>query len=200
MKILLDDITGPVRLLGLPGSLRRESFSLAILRGLQARLGAGVSLDIRDLNLPLYNQDEDGPDGPEAVHAFRRVIAEAAGLVISTPEYNHGIPGVLKNALDWASRPYGQSVLTEKPVLVISSSPAFLGGVRAQAQLNETLLSVQAVLVPGPQVVIGDVAAKVRDGKLVDEASLEFALASIRKLAALSRSTARFSAPETVGA
>jgi chromate reductase len=194
------DITGPLRLLGLSGSLRRNSYSLAILRGLQARLGAEATLDIRDLNLPLYNQDEDGPDGPEAVHGFRRAIAEVDGLVISTPEYNHGVPGVLKNALDWASRPYGQSVLTERPVLIISSSPAFIGGARAQAQLNETLLSVQAVLVPGPQVVIGDVAAKVQDGELVDEASLEFALASIRKLAALCRSTARSFAPEAVGA
>jgi chromate reductase len=191
------DITGPARFLGLSGSLRRNSYSLAILRGLQARLGAEAILDIRDLNLPLYNQDEDGP---EAVHGFRRAIAEADGLVISTPEYNHGVPGVLKNALDWASRPYGQSVLTERPVLIITSSPACIGGVRAQAQLNETLLSVQAVLVPGPQVVIGDVAAKVQDGELVDEASLEFALASIRKLAALCRSTARSFAPEAVGA
>ncbi|MDJ0390230.1 NAD(P)H-dependent oxidoreductase [Roseomonas sp. E05] len=191
--------TRPVRLLGLPGSLRQNSYSLAILRGLQAGLGAEAVLEIRDLQLPLYNQDEDGPNGPEAVHAFRRAIAEADGLVIATPEYNHGAPGVLKNALDWASRPYGQSVLTGKPVLIISSSPAFTGGVRAQAQLNETLLSVQALLVPGPQVVIGNVAAKVQDGRLVDEASLEFALAALRGLAALCRSASRLEAPAAVG-
>jgi hypothetical protein len=101
-----------------------------------------------------------------------------------TPEYNHGIPGLLKNALDWASRPHGQSVLIGKPTVIISSSPAFTGGVRAQSQLHETLLSVRAVIVPGPgpQIVIGGVAHKVSDGRLVDQPSLSFALAAIDRL------------------
>jgi chromate reductase len=177
---------GRLRLLGLPGSIRREAYSLAVLRGLQARLGESV-LAIRDLRLPLYDQDEDGPAAPEAVTTFRSAIAASDGLIISTPEYNHGTSGVLKNALDWASRPYGRSVLTTKPVLVISSSPAFTGGVRAHAQVNETLLSVQALILSGPQVVIGGVAHKVRDGRLVDEATLSFTLAAIDRLAVLCR-------------
>jgi chromate reductase len=175
---------GRLRFLGLPGSIRREAYSLAVLRGLQARLGEAV-LSIRDLRLPLYDQDEDGPAAPEVVTAFRGAIAACDGLIISTPEYNHGMSGVLKNALDWASRPYGRSVLTDKPVLVISSSPAFTGGVRAHAQVNETLLSVQALILSGPQVVVGGVANKVRDGRLIDKASLTFALAAIDRLAAL---------------
>ncbi|MER9242632.1 NAD(P)H-dependent oxidoreductase [Mesorhizobium sp. M0633] len=132
------------RLLGLPGSLRLGSYSLAVLRGLQPALGPAVDLQIGDLRLPLYDEDQDGPSTPKTVQAFRQAVAESDGVVIATPEYNHGIPGVLKNALDWASRPLGRSALTGKAVLVISVSPAFTGGVRAQAQANETLLAIQS--------------------------------------------------------
>ncbi|MER9626551.1 NAD(P)H-dependent oxidoreductase [Mesorhizobium sp. M0296] len=97
----------------------------------------------------------------------------------------HGIPGVLKNALDWASRPLGRSALTGKAVLVISVSPAFTSGDRAQAQANETLLAIQSRPVLGPQVVIGNVADKIRDGRLTDEPSLRFALSAIDRLIAL---------------
>ena len=173
------------RLLGLTGSLRKDSYSTAVLRGLQTALSDRALLDIQEAKLPLYNEDEDGPVCPDAVRAFRQSIATSDALIISTPEYNHGIPGVLKNALDWASRPYGKSVLTGKPVLVISTSPAFTGGVRAHAQVNETLLSVHAVLVPGPQVVIGGIAERVREGRLIDQTSLAFALAAVDRLLAL---------------
>lgn len=171
-----------VRLLGLTGSLRRGSFSTAILRTLQSELGTRARLDIRDARLPLYNQDEEGEATPGAVRAFRRFIADADGLVISTPEYNHGIPGVLKNALDWASRPSGQSVLKGKPVLVISNSPAFTGGVRAHTQMNEALLSVDACIVAGKQVVIGGVNRKVHDGRFIDQEGIAFALAAKDRL------------------
>jgi chromate reductase len=181
----MNAITRRVRLLGLTGSLRRGSYSTAILHGLAAALGAEAELDIREPLLPLYNQDEDGPAAPATVRAFREAIAASDGIVISTPEYNHGIPGLLKNALDWASRPHGQSVLIGKPTLIISSSVAFTGGVRAQSQLHETLLAVQAVIVPGPQIVIGNVADKVSDGRLVDQPSLAFALAAIDRLKGL---------------
>jgi chromate reductase len=180
-------ITGPVRLFGLTGSLRRGSYSTAVLRGLEAAVGPDTALDIWQPSLPLYNEDEDGVAAPEAVRAFRRAMDASDGIVISTPEYNHGLPGPLKNALDWASRPYGQSALAGKPTLIISSSPAFTGGVRAQSQLIETLHSVQAVIVPGPQIVIGGVADKVRDGRLVDQPSLTFALGGIDRLRALCR-------------
>jgi chromate reductase len=99
-----------------------------------------------------------------------------------SPEYNHGMSGVLKNALDWASRPYGRSALKGKPVLTMTASPAFTGGVRAQQQMNETLVSIPARLVLRPQIVIGSVHDKVRDGRLVDEATLSFALAGVDDL------------------
>lgn len=182
-----DQSSKHVRLLGLSGSLRRASYSTAILRGLQAELGAGVGLELGDIRLPLYNEDEDGENSEAGVQAFRRAIFEADGLVISTPEYNHGVPGVLKNALDWASRPSGKSVLQNKPVLIISNSPGFTGGVRAQAQINETLLSVSAVILPGRQIVIGGVADKIKDGKFADKTNLAFALAAIHRLVDLCR-------------
>jgi chromate reductase, NAD(P)H dehydrogenase (quinone) len=176
-----------VKLIGLPGSLRNASFSRATLVGLRNNLPDKVTLDILDLQLPLYNEDNDHLDGPTDVRRFRAVIADCDGVVIATPEYNHGIPGVLKNALDWASRPYGKSVLINKPVLVMSVSPAFTGGVRAHAQVNETLLSIPARLMGGAQVVIAGIADKVKDGALVDEASLSFALSSVRRMISLSR-------------
>jgi chromate reductase len=184
------------RLLGLPGSLRRGSYSLAVLRGIQPALSPAVDLQIGDLRLPLYDEDEDGPSTPEVVRAFRRAVAQSDGVVIATPEYNHGIPGVLKNALDWASRPLGRSALTGKAVLVISVSPAFTGGVRAQAQVNETLLAIQSRPVLGPQVVIANVGDKVTGGRLTDEPSLRFALSAIDRLIALCPAVHRAEHPE----
>ena len=90
--------------------------------------------------------------------------------------------GVLKNALDWASRPYGRSALRSKPVLTMTASPAFTGGVRAQQLMNETLVSIPARPVLRPQIVIGGVHEKVRDGRLIDEAALSFALAGVDDL------------------
>jgi chromate reductase len=177
----------PVKLVGLAGSLRAQSFSHATLVGLRNNLPDKVSLDILDLWLPLYNEDEDGAAAPAEIDNLRKAIGNSDGIVIVTPEYNHGIPGVLKNALDWASRPYGKSCLVNKPALVISISPAFTGGVRAHAQVNETLLSIPAQVLGGPQVVIGGIEAKIKNGSLVDEASLSFALAAIRRMISISR-------------
>jgi chromate reductase len=177
------NLSNPVRLLGLSGSLRAESYSTAVLRGLQVSLGPEITLDIRDVCLPLYNQDCEGEATPQEVQAFRDAIDSAEGLVICTPEFNHGIPGVLKNALDWASRPSATSVLKSKPVLGISNSPAFTGGVRAHAQLHETFLATQSDILSGRQVVIGNVPAKIRAGMLADEATLAFASEAVARLA-----------------
>jgi chromate reductase, NAD(P)H dehydrogenase (quinone) len=172
------------RLLGLPGSLRKSSNSLAVLLGLHSVLPDTAALEIRRLDLALYNQDEDGRASPPAVVALRQAVAASEGLVIVTPEYNYGMPGVLKNALDWLSRPYGKSAMVGKPALVISVSPAITGGVRAQGQLHMTLLGMSARIVPGPQVVIGSARDKIRDGVLVDEATLAFTRAAVERLLA----------------
>jgi chromate reductase len=173
----------PLRLLGLSGSLRRASYSTAVLIGLRDALALTIALDIFSLHeVPLYNEDDDGEQAPQPVRALRSAIATSDGVLLVSPEYNHGMSGVLKNGLDWASRPYGRSALVGKPVLSMTTSPAFTGGVRAQQQMNETLASVQARLVLRPQIVIGSVHEKVRDGRLVDEAALRFALAGVDDL------------------
>jgi len=176
-------MTDRPRILGISGSLRAESFSTAILCTAGKVITEKADFDLLPLDdVPLYNQDLDTGTPPDAVADLRQRIAAADGLVIATPEYNYGMPGVLKNALDWASRPYGQSKLTGKPALTLSSSPAFTGGVRAQAQLNETLLSNAALLVLRPQIVIGLVMQKISNGELVDEQSLEFMRAGLNDL------------------
>jgi len=171
------------RLLGLSGSLRRASNSTAVLHGLQDALAPKAVLNIVPLHgMPLYNEDDDGEHAPESVRALRSAIATSDGVIMISPEYNHGMSGVLKNALDWASRPYGRSTLMRKPVLTMTASPAFTGGVRAQQQMNETLVSIPARPVLRPQIVIGGVHEKVRDGRLIDEAVLSFALAGVDDL------------------
>src|SRR5712675_3119253 len=170
-------------LLGLSGSLRRASNSTAVLRGLQGALESRAALNIFPLHeMPLYNEDDDAEHAPESVRALRSAIEASDGVIMISPEYNHGMSGVLKNALDWASRPYGRSVLKSKPVLTMTASPGFTGGVRAQQQMNETLASIPARPVFRPQVVIGGVHEKVSDGRLVDEATLRFALAGVDDL------------------
>jgi len=176
-------MTQAFRLLGLSGSLRRASNSTAVLRGLRDALAPRAALDIFPLHeMPPYNEDDDGEHAPESVRALRSAIETSDGVIMISPEYNHGMSGVLKNALDWASRPYGQSALRGKPVLTMTASPAFTGGVRAQQQMNETLVSIPARLVLRPQIVIGGVHEKVRDGRLGDEAALRFALAGVDDL------------------
>jgi chromate reductase len=172
-----------IRLLGLSGSLRRASNSTAVLRGLQAALAPRAALNIFLLHeMALYNEDDEGEHVPESVRALRSAIETSDGVIMISPEYNHGMSGVLKNALDWASRPYGRSALRGKPVLTMTASPAFTGGARAQQQMNETLASIPARHVLRPQIVIGGVHEKVRDGRLVDEAALRFALAGVDDL------------------
>ena len=172
-----------VKIVGISGSLRRGSFSTSLLKILAERALPAIEIRVVTLeDIPLYNEDLDGKSEIQAVAAFKRIIAESDGVLIATPEYNHGIPGVLKNALDWASRPVFESCFKHKPVSIISSSLAFTGGVRAQYQLRETLISMQAHLVMGPEVVVGGVHTKLADDAYTDENGLTFMLNSLGSL------------------
>lgn len=162
------------KILAISGSLRRESFNTAILKTLGESL-SGVDYQVFPLNdVPLYDQDLDTATPPAGVAALRAAITAADGLVIASPEYNYSISGVLKNALDWASRPYGKSSLIGKPVLTLTSSPAFTGGARAQASLNETLHAVGARPLARAQIVIALAHEKIKDGRLADATTLGF--------------------------
>jgi chromate reductase len=172
-----------VKIVGISGSLRRGSFSTALLKILAEKVQPAIEIQVVTLeDIPLYNEDIDaGPEVP-AVAAFKRIIAESDGVLIATPEYNHGIPGVLKNALDWASRPVFKSCFKDKPVSILSSSLAFTGGVRAQYQLRETLIAMQAHLVMGPEVVVGGIHTNLADDFYTDEKGLSFMLKSLDRL------------------
>ena len=166
------------RLLAISGSLRKQAFSKAILLALADATASEAQYDYADIGeLPHFNQDLYAEPLPAAVEHLRRQVAAADGLVIVSPEYNHGMPGVLKNALDWASRPHNGSPLKNKPVLIVTSSPATTGGVRAQYQIRETLVSALARPVNTPEIVIGLVGTKMVDGKFTDAATIEFARA-----------------------
>lgn len=175
--------SGKPRLLGISGSLRKASTNTAVLEALAEAVADKATLELFSIgDLPLYNQDIDVEPPLPAVAALREAIGAADGLVISSPEYNYGMSGVLKNALDWASRPYGKAKLTGKPVLTVTVSPASTGGVRAQGQLNETLTAIAALVVLRPQSVIGSVFTKMKDGKFADETSMKFLTAGIDDL------------------
>jgi chromate reductase len=132
-----------MRVLGISGSLRRDSYNHALLRVAAERLPAGVELVEFDRlrEIPAYDADleEGGAAAPEAVEALREAMREADAVLVATPEYNQSIPGALKNALDWASRPAGESALTGTPAAVIGASTGMFGAVWAQAELRKVL-------------------------------------------------------------
>ena len=171
------------RLLGISGSIRTSAHSTAILAALAEAAASNASFDYAQIEeIPHFNQDVYVDPLPEAVRNFRNQIEAADGLVISSPEYNHGMPGVLKNAFDWASRPHNGSPLRNKPVLIVTSSPAVTGGVRAQHQIRETLMSALARPVSTPEIVIGNVGDKVAGGRFTDEAAIAFARNGLAKM------------------
>jgi chromate reductase len=129
-------MTEPITILGIAGSLRRDSYNRAALRAAQALAPAEVTIDIFDLQgIPLFNQDEE-QHPPAPVTDLKIRIRAADAIVMVTPEYNYSIPGVLKNAIDWASRPYGDSAWEGKPVAVMGASVGTLGTARAQYHLR----------------------------------------------------------------
>jgi chromate reductase, NAD(P)H dehydrogenase (quinone) len=181
-----DQNTGaPVRLLGISGSLRRASNCTAVLRALPALLDHGAVLQVLTLNeVPLYNADLDGPATPDGVRAFKQAIADADALVICSPEYNYGIPGVLKNAIDWASRPSFASPLKGKPALIITASPGLFGGARAQAPIRDVLAATLARPIARQQVAIPGVDKKLADGRITDEMTQQLLRAALDELIA----------------
>jgi chromate reductase, NAD(P)H dehydrogenase (quinone) len=130
-----------MRVLGLSGSLRRESHNGALLRTAAERLPAGVELVLYERlgEIPPYDEDLEALALPEAARQLREAIRGADAVLIATPEYNHSVPGQLKNALDWASRPAGESALSGKPVATIGASTGMFGAVWAQAELRKVL-------------------------------------------------------------
>ena len=177
------------RLLFIAGSLRAASSSRATARTLARQLADVAEITFPDIGaLPLYNADIT--DDPK-VQAFKDAIDAADGIVFVTPEYNYSVPGVLKNAIDWASRPAYGSVFKDKPCFVITTSGGAMGGVRAQAHLKYMLNGMLARVFPSKEVVVPFANAKVEDGVLTDTEILTFADQNLRAFVAAIGSVGR---------
>ena len=160
-----------MRVLAISGSLRSDSNSTALLRALREEAPSGVEIELwqglRDI--PPYDQDDDVTPGPPTVEAFRELIREVDAVFFATPEYNSSVPGALKNALDWASRPMATNAFRNKPVAVIASSAGAFGGVWAAAELRKVLAAMGA-RVTEVELAIGHAHEKFADdGTLGDD-------------------------------
>lgn len=161
-----------IKVLGFAGSLRKDSYNRALLRNASQLLPENMELEIFDLSsIPIYNDDIRVTGYPETVQLFRNKIAEADALLIATPEYNYSIPGVLKNAIDWVSRPPNQP-FDGKPVGVMGASGGISGTIRAQTHLRDIFVFVNAIPLNKPQLYIQKAQDQFdKEGNLTNEAT-----------------------------
>lgn len=168
-----------IRILGIAGSLRKGSFNQGALRAAAELAPEGASIEIFHLDgIPGFNQDEE-QNPPEKVAELKRKIREADAILFVTPEYNYSVPGVLKNAIDWASRPYGDSAWNGKPAAIMGASVGGIATARAQYHLRQMMVFLNMFPVNQPEVMIGNAGEKFDEqGNLTDETTKNF----IRKL------------------
>jgi chromate reductase len=162
--------TTPVGILGIPGSLRKASYNKAALRAAHELLPDGTKLEIFDLDgIPPFNEDDERLL-PARVIELKARIRETDAILIATPEYNYSVPGVLKNAIDWGSRPYGDNAWDGKPVALMGASPGSLGTARAQYHLRQTFVFLNMYPLNRPEVMISNAAQRFdAQGHLADE-------------------------------
>jgi chromate reductase len=177
-----------VRIFGFAGSLRKGSYNRALLRTAEELIPADAKLEVFDLEgIPPFNQDLE-TSMPQRVKEFKSRIKSADAVLIATPEYNYSIPGVLKNAIDWASRPAGDNSFEGKPAAIMSASTGMLGGARAQYQLRQVFVSLNVHLLNKPEVFVTLAAQKFdENGRITDEKTKEFIRAFISALVAWTR-------------
>ena len=161
----------PIKLVAFVGSLRQGSFNRMALHAFIERLPAGTSVQTIEIgDWPLYNFDIQAKGFPEKVEAAQKAMLAADGIVLVTPEYNYGVSGVLKNAIDWLSRTTPQP-FAAKPIAIFGAAGGLLGTARAQYQLRQMLIFLDGRPVNKPEVMIGQAQNKFVDGKLTDEAA-----------------------------
>jgi chromate reductase len=164
-----------IKILGIYGSLRKGAFSKLAMYAAKDLVPDGAEMSVfEDLGkIPPFNQDDE-QNPPEPVRQLKEKIKEADAILISTPEYNYSVPGVLKNAIDWASRPYGDNSWEGKPVAIMSTSPGMFGGVRAQYHLRQSFVFLNMRAVNRPEVMITNAHEKFdEEGKLTDDTTKE---------------------------
>lgn len=159
-----------IRILGIVGSLRRDSYNLLALRAAQQMVPHGAVLELIDLRgIPVFNQDKEKTP-PAPVLELKRRVQAADGILFATPEYNYSIPGGLKNAIDWVSRPYGESAWRGKPTAVMGASIGGGGTSHAQVHLRQVLFGLNMQVVTEVEVMIGNATQRFdEDGRLIDE-------------------------------
>ena len=171
-----------LRILGIAGSLRRASYNRGLVRAAVDMAPTGIVIDVFELgSIPLFNQDVEDAGEPDPVGALKGAIARADALLVATPEYNHGVPGVLKNAIDWASRPRMTSPLRDKPVAVMGASPGRGSTARAQAQFRDAFVFTGACVMPLPELLVGGAASHFDTEGNVTDAELRASLAELIK-------------------
>jgi chromate reductase, NAD(P)H dehydrogenase (quinone) len=176
-------MTKPINILGFAGSLRKRSYNRALLRAAEELIPDDARLEIFDLDgIPGYNQDLD-PVKPEKVIEFKARIKAADAILMVTPEYNYSIPGVLKNAIDWASRPPTDNSFLGKPVAVMSASTGMLGGARAQYHLRQVFVFLDMHSINKPEVIVTFANQKFdENGTLTDEKARDLIKQLLRAL------------------
>ena len=181
-----------LRVAGIAGSLRRGSLNRALLAAAAELAPADVEIVPVEIGaLPLYDEDLDTDAPPGAVARLRAALAAADALLVATPEFNHNIPGVLQNALDWASRPAFASALRGLPAGMMGAASGSIGTARAQEALKLVLLAVQAPVFPHRGVLVGGARAKFADGRLVHAPTREFVAGYLSEFAAWARAQPR---------
>ena len=160
----------PIKILGLAGSLRRASYNRGALRAAQKLVPENASIEIFELDdIPPFNQDLE-KSLPSAVADLKEKVRSADAILFVTPEYNYSVPGVLKNAVDWASRPYGDNAWDGKPVAIMGASVGTTGTARAQYHLRQMFVFLNMYALNRPEVMISNAAEKFgQEGNLVDE-------------------------------
>ena len=177
--------TGSVQIIGIAGSLRQGSFNRAVLRAAQELAPDGMRINSFDIApIPPYNEDVRQQGFPPPVEDLRNRITAADGLLIVTPEYNYSIPGVLKNAIDWASRPPGQP-FDAKPIALMGASPGMMGTGRAQYHLRQCFVYLNGLVMNRPEVMVPAAQNKFdATGALTDQPTREFIAAHLAALKA----------------
>lgn len=178
-------MTTQKRVAVLVGSLRRGSFTRMVADTLADLAPAELKLEIKEIgNLPLYSEDKDEADPPAPWVLFRQQIKAADAVLFATPEYNRSVPGVLKNAIDVASRPYGKNAWDGKPGGVISVSPGALGGFGANHHLRQSLVFLNVPVLQQPEAYISKAAELFQDGKLINDKTRGFFTSYIKAFSA----------------
>ena len=172
---------------GFAGSLRRGSYNRALLRAATELAPSALHIVIHELDgIPLYNGDVEAAGAPTSVVELRDAIRTAEGLLIATPEYNHGVPGVLKNTIDWLSRPPRDSVLNGKVAAVMGASPGMTGTARGQSQLRQAFVFTNTYALLQPEVLVGRAHEKFdADGRLVHQPTRDFLATFLERFADL---------------